>query len=540
MAPRAADAQPPGKGGPPASSQAAPVKPIPRGSVARGAMLVTAGILVSRLAGLVRQRVVAHVLGTGEAADALAAALRVGNVTQNLLGEGTLSASFIPVYARLRKEDPARARAFALASLGLLAAAVVALSAVFVLAAPLLTRLVAAGFEGEKLRLTTSLVRIVFPMTALLVLGAWALGVLNAHRRFFLPYAAPVLWSAAQIVAMLGAVVVIGRGESERLAHAAAWGALVGAGLQVAILLPAVRKELGSLRPTLDARAEGVRESLKRLPSALLGRGVIQLSGLVDTALVSFVGGGANATFAYAQTIYLLPMSLLGTGEAAASLPDQAELGADEDIDKRNEALRAGLSASLRRVLALAIPASAVFAVLASDVTNLLLRGGSFDGGSTALVAPALVAYAPSLVANACSRVLGATCYAIGEVAKPARYATARVVVSLVIALALLKPLGVVGVILGAGVAGWTEMFLLASLVKKRLGGLGLAKVPFAKILAAAIFPVAAGAAFGLILSKTLRDSSAGAAMVLALAGVLYLLCARVLGLGGLRALLGR
>jgi len=520
----------------PASVASARARP----SVARGAVLVTAGILLSRLAGLVRQRVVAHVLGTGDAADALAAALRVGNVTQNLLGEGTLSASFIPVYARLRKEDPARARAFALASLGLLAAAVVALSAIFVLAAPWLTRIVAAGFEGDKLRVTTSLVRIVFPMTALLVLGAWALGVLNAHRRFFLPYAAPVLWSAAQIVALLGAVVVLGRASSERLAHAAAWGALVGAGLQVAILLPAVRSELGSLRPTLDAKTEGIRESLRRLPSALLGRGVIQLSGLVDTMLVSFIGSGANATFAYAQTIYLLPMSLLGTGEAAASLPDQAERSADTDIEARNEALRDGLGASLRRVLALAVPASAVFAVLAPDVTNLLLRGGSFDGASTALVAPALVAYAPSLVANACSRILGATCFAIGEVKLPARFATARVVVSLVVALALLKPLGVVGVILGAGVAGWTELLLLGSLVRKRLGGLGLGKVPLAKILAASVVPVAAASTLGLILPKALRDSSVGAAIVLGVAGALYLACARVLGLGGLRSLLGR
>lgn len=509
-------------------------------SVARGAALVTAGILVSRLAGLVRQRVVAHVLGTGEAADALAAALRVGNLTQNLLGEGTLSASFIPVYARLRKEDPAKARAFALAALGLLAAAVAALSAVFVLAAPWITRAVAPGFEGAKLALTVELVRIVFPMTAMLVLGAWGLGVLNAHRRFFLPYAAPVLWSAAQIVAMLGAAAVLGRGAAEPLARAAAWGALVGSVLQVAVLLPAARSALGGLTPSLDRKAPGVGEALSKLPSALLGRGVIQLSGLVDTGLVTLVGAGANATFAYAQTIYLLPMSLLGTGEAAASLPEQAERNADQDPASRAASLGDGVGRSLARVLTLAIPSAAVFLVLGRDVTNLILRSGSFDAASAGLVAPVLMAYAPSLVANASSRVLGATCYALGEVSRPARYATARVIVSTFVALALLGPLGVVGVVLGAAVAGWTELFLLARLVKKHVGSLGLGRVPLMRILAASAVAVGSGWGVGRILATSLRDSTLGAAIVLGVAGGVFLVAARLLKLGGLRTLLGR
>src|SRR5690606_31893383 len=135
-------------------------------------------------------------------------------------------------------------------------------------------------------------------------------------RRFFLPYAAPVVWSLSQIGALLFATTVLGETRGAPLARAAAIGALIGAGLQIAVLLPAVRSALGSLKPTLDARAEGVAEAARRMPSALLGRGGIQLSGLVDTMLVSFLGTGANATFAYAQAIYLLPMSLLGTGEA--------------------------------------------------------------------------------------------------------------------------------------------------------------------------------------------------------------------------------
>lgn len=135
--------------------------------------MVTAGILVSRLFGYARQRVVAHYFGTSVHADAITAGFRIGNITQNLLGEGTLSASFIPVYARLRNSGRAReATHFALACLGLLLVAVALASALGIVAAPWLAWLVAAGFDAERLAMTTSLVRVLFPMTALLVLSA--------------------------------------------------------------------------------------------------------------------------------------------------------------------------------------------------------------------------------------------------------------------------------------------------------------------------------------------------------------------------------
>ena len=147
-----------------------------------------------------RQRVTAHYFGTSTVADVIAAAFRIGNLAQNLLGEGTLSASFIPVYAKLRAEGrDAEAVAFAQAALGLLAAVVIILSALGVAAAPWLALLVAGGFEPDKLAMTARLVRVVFPAAGVLVLCAWALGVMNAHRKFFMPYAAPVVWSSVQI-----------------------------------------------------------------------------------------------------------------------------------------------------------------------------------------------------------------------------------------------------------------------------------------------------------------------------------------------------
>ena len=166
--------------------------------------MVAAGILVSRLSGLIRERFFAHYLGTSLAADAYRAAFRVPNMLQNMLGEGVLSASFIPVYARLRAEGRHReAGELAEAIFALLAMVASVVVALGILCAPLLVSLLVPGFHGEKRELTIALVRIVFPGTGLLVFSAWCLGVLNSHGRFFLSYASGVVMNVALIAALI-------------------------------------------------------------------------------------------------------------------------------------------------------------------------------------------------------------------------------------------------------------------------------------------------------------------------------------------------
>ncbi|HYN41362.1 MAG TPA: lipid II flippase MurJ, partial [Thermoanaerobaculia bacterium] len=216
-----------------------------RRSSAANALLVGAGVLLSRLAGFVRERIFAHYLGSSMAADALRAALRAPNVLQNLFGEGSLSASLIPVYSRLLaegKEEEARRTARTVGTI--LALLAVLLSALGVLAAPLLVDVFTPGFSGERRDLTVRLVRILFPGTGLLVLSAFCLGILNSHRRFFLPYAAPVLWNGAIIAALVLAGAKTGVG-ADGVAVWAAWGAVAGSLLQVAVQLPQVSRLVG-------------------------------------------------------------------------------------------------------------------------------------------------------------------------------------------------------------------------------------------------------------------------------------------------------
>src|SRR3954471_23105915 len=200
----------------------------PSASAAAPAFLVGTGILLTRLTGLVRQRVFAYYFGLGAEADAFSAAFRIPNVLQNLFGEGALSASFIPVYASLlargERRDADRV-AGAVASLLALAVSAIVLAGVF--ATPLLIDAIAPGFEGGQRALTIQLVRILFPGAGLLVLSAWCLGVLNSHRRFLLSYTAPVMWNAA----MIATLVVFGaQTPLPRLAEILALGSVVGSG----------------------------------------------------------------------------------------------------------------------------------------------------------------------------------------------------------------------------------------------------------------------------------------------------------------------
>src|SRR5881394_462770 len=198
-------------------------------STGRSAFMVGAGILISRIIGVVRQRVFAYYFGASLAADAFSAAFRIPNFLQNVFGEGALSASFIPVYANLlARKDEREASRVASAVLTLLALVTSVIVLVGVLTTPYILSVVALGFTGERRELAIRLVQIFFPGAGLLVMSAWCLGVLNSHRKFFLSYTAPVVWNLAIIASM----VWFGGRDDFHLATLTAWGSVIGSGLQ--------------------------------------------------------------------------------------------------------------------------------------------------------------------------------------------------------------------------------------------------------------------------------------------------------------------
>lgn len=240
----------------------------------RAAFVVAAGILISRLVGLLRNTAFAYYFGAGAASDAYNAAFRIPNAVRNLLGEGTLSAAFVPVYSRLLgRNDEAAARALANAVLGLLLAAVSVLTLVGIATAPWLTAALAAGFDEPTRALTTRLTRVLFPMTGVMVLSGWCLGIQNSHRRFFWSYASAAMWSIAQI-----ALLLVGgprAADAEQLSVWLAWATLAGALLQVAAQLPEVLRLAGPLRPTLSAANDGVKQVLRNVAPVVTALGVV-------------------------------------------------------------------------------------------------------------------------------------------------------------------------------------------------------------------------------------------------------------------------
>ena len=247
-------------------------------------MAVSAGILLSRVIGLVRERVFAHYFGNSDAADAFRGAFRIPNFLQTLFGEGVLSASFIPVYARLRAEErheEATQLAEAIFAILFFIASLVTLAGVF--AAPWLIDAIVPGFHGETRLLTIRLVQILFPGAALLVISAWCLGILNSHRKFFLSYSAPVIWNVAIITALLWKG---GRVTESRLAIVISIASVIGSGLQFAVQVPTV---MGFLRP-LQPEAEAGHRTRANRGAKLLPR-VCQPRGGTDKRVCRFTVG---------------------------------------------------------------------------------------------------------------------------------------------------------------------------------------------------------------------------------------------------------
>src|SRR2546423_13600047 len=249
-------------------------------STGRHAFMVGAGILISRIIGVIRQRVFAHYLGFSDAAGAFSAAFRIPNFLQNVFGEGALSASFIPVYANLlargEKEEAARV---ADAVLTLLALATSLIVLVGVLTTPFFVGLFAYSFDPATRALTIQLIRIFFPGAGLLVLSAWCLGVLNSHRKFFLSYTAPVVWNLAIIAALFW----FGRREDQfHLATFTAWGSVVGSALQFGVQMPTVLKLIRRLRPVVDIATENEPPGPRNFFPAFISAGVVRISSFVD------------------------------------------------------------------------------------------------------------------------------------------------------------------------------------------------------------------------------------------------------------------
>ena len=511
----------------------------------RLAFLVAAGILLSRVFGLVRQRVFAHYFGqVSDAADAFYAAFRIPNFLQNLFGEGVLSASFIPVYAGLvaREDDEESGRvAGAIASILALATSVLVLLGV--LATPYLIDAIAPGFTGARRELTIRLVRILFPGAGLLVLSAWCLGILNSHRRFFLSYTAPVIWN----LAMIGTLIIWGgRLGQFQLAVALAWGSVLGSALQFAVQLPWVFLLARRIRPSLSLGSENVRTVLRSFVPVFISRGVVQISAYIDTFLASWLPIGAVAALTNAQLLYTLPVSLFGMSVSAAELPVMSGAVAKE----REVAvyLRNRLNAGLRQIAFFIVPASVGFIALGDVIAAALFQTGRFSHGDAVYVWGILAGSTVGLLASTLGRLYSSTYYAMIDPRTPLRYAIVRVLLTGALGYCFAIPLprviglearwGVAGLTASAGIAAWVEFTLLRRTLNRRIGFTGLPAGFVARLYTASI--CAAVVAWAVKLTLGTQHPILAAAAILTPYGLVYIGLAAALGIDEVRSLVRR
>ncbi len=523
----------------------------------RSAAVVAAGILLSRLSGLVREIGLKNWLGTTTPeADSFGAALIIPQLIQNLLGEGSLSASFIPVYARLiedGEDEEAGRLAGAVFTMLVTATAVLVLAGLF-LAGPLVS-IIAPGFSGAKADLTADLLRITVGGVGLIVLAAWCLGVLNAHRKFFLSYVAPVLWN----ILIISAVAFAGfrNWAIDDIARAAAWGTLVGGLSQFVLQLPSVLRVAPRLRMGFARRNRSVRTVMRRFGPAVMGRGVVTLSTWIDLALASLLATGAIAALAPSQVLYLMPISAFALSIAAAELPELSR--GSGSVDEFVSRLQLGFE----RISFFLVISLVVYLTAGREIVEGLFASGATTTDDTRLIWLILAVYALGMPASGASRLLQNARYSQGDVSGPARIAGVRVVIAAVVGVLVMfqldrfgvsggdisrlgdlpafEPLpkaardegdivrlGAVGLAAGATVAAWFELTALQRRVRT--------DVPDAPRLRASLLPLLAPALVaGLVAVALVWATGSLPALVTAIvasaaAGIVYLVIANLTG----------
>jgi putative peptidoglycan lipid II flippase len=493
-----------------------------RQRIATAAGLIMLGNIASRLLGVVREQVIAALFGTTGTTDAFVAAATVPTMVYDLLIGGAISAALIPVFADYadRQDELWRVASTVInLVLGVLVIAV----AVLVIFAPQLMGVLATGLPAEKQAQAVLLVRLVLPAVLFLGLSAVTTALLYAQQRFALPAFAVALYNLGLIVV---AVLFAGRLGVVSLAL----GLLVGALAQVALQLPGLRAMRYSLR--LELNHPGVRQILALYAPVALGLLVTQAQVVIDRHLASQTGEGSMATMRFATTLVQFPLGLVGTAMSLAILPTLAryatrakgnqEAGSRESGNQGNskfeirnsdfcssalDDFKRTLATGLKLTLLLILPATVGLVVLRLPLIELLFQHGVFGAASTQRTALAFLCYSPSIPFAAIDLLLVAAFYARKNTLVPALYvASFGVLIYLAVALSLIGPLGMPGLVL-ANSAYWTaHAIVLFGLLWREIGGLwgyGLARAAIKTLVAALVMGVTV-AAVGPLLGRWL------------------------------------
>ena len=425
----------------------------------KGFLTVGSWTMLSRMLGLVRDQLLAAMMGAGPVQDAYQVAFRLPNLFRRLFGEGAFNAAFVPLFSGvLAKEGPEVARGFAREALGVLLFWLFCLTVAGELFMPAVIRVIAPGF-GSNYALAVSLGRITFPYVLLICAAALVSGVLNGLERFGVAAAAYVLFNVVGIAAILFLTPHV-----RSVAHAAAWGITASGVVQLGVLMVAAARAgmpLGLPRPRLTPR---MRLLMRRMLPGLVGSGITQLNLGVDTIIGTLLPAGSVSLMYFADRVNQLPLGVLGAAAGTTMLPvltRQVQTGADDEARRTQ-------NGAIEYALILTIPAALALMVLAVPILATLFGYGEFTPRDVRLSSQSLVAYAFGLPFFVLIKVLAPGFYARGDMSTPVRIGMATLGINLCLNLALMRPLQHVGPPLATSLASLANAALLAAMLRRR------------------------------------------------------------------------
>ena len=503
---------------------AAPPLPDPGGrrQLARRAGLVSAGVLASRILGLVREQTFAVLFGAGRELDAFVTAFRIPNLMRDLFAEGALSAAFVTTFTQRMEKDGASS-AWRLANLvvNTLAVVVGLLTLLGIWFAPALVHFIAPGFADipGKTELTVAMTRIMFPFLLLVALAAVAMGVLNTCNVFGVPAAASAFFNLGSIVGGVGAMAwlapgyvtsVFGGGHASaepdaaaRAITAMAIGTLVGGLLQLLVQVPALHRVGFRWRPSFDPADPGLRQVLRLMGPATVGAAAVQVNVLVNSNFASYLGDGPVSWLNVAFRFMQLPIGLFGVALGTVALPAVSRHRARGDT----AALGRTVGQALELVALLCLPAAAGLALFGVPIIGLVYEHGRFGPTDTTAAAQALAAYAVGLAGYAGIKVLAPAFYALDDTRVPMLVSILSIVTNFALNWTFVRVLGFghVGLALSTSAVAIANCALLYAILRRRVGPLGdRAGAAFARIAVAAAIMIAAAAAIDAAVSPML------------------------------------
>ena len=426
--------------------------------------------LTSRILGMVREIVYAQFMGDTPVASAFKLAFQIPNLFRRLLGEGALSAAFIPIFKAKEKSENEqemwRAANAVISGMVVAAAGIVALVILGISLA-----LAARRFEANT-RLMLSLLRIMFPYMLVICLTAVLMGILNARGHFFIPAAGAVVLNLVMIASVLFLAPRLGR-ELDQQIFGLAIGVLIAGVAQAAFQLPTLRREGFRYRWVAPWRDATVREVVRKMIPGALGVAAFQVNVLLTNGLAFWVDRQIVASFDYAVRLMELPQGVFGISLATYLLPTLSGLAAEKKYAEFRGTLQQGLS----YLIFVNLIASVLLVVLAEPIIRLIFEHGKFDEGSTQRASFALACLAPGLVAFSMVNVLARAFYALGDTETPMKISVVCLGLNLIFALWLILPFRQGGLGIANTLTACCNVGLLIYALSRKLKRLDMARL---------------------------------------------------------------